>query len=333
MPDISSLPTPALFGILIVGIILLIAAGDFLVRGAAALARKFGIPALIVGLTIVAFGTSAPELVVSVQAVLAGASELAIGNVIGSNIANVLLVLGLPALIMAIPTDTPGVTRNAMVAIIAAIIMIILISVHSPMMRWQGAILFAGIIAYLYWMFGLAKSGSNDPALKEIAEIDDMGGMPAHVPMCVVFIVGGIIGLAVGGNLIVSSGTEIAKTFAVPDEVIGLTLVAIGTSLPELATVIVAAWRRETDVAIGNVLGSNIFNIFAVLGAAALTGPVVIPTELLHLDVWIMLAASVALLFMIIRRKPIGRTVGIVFFGSYVIYIGYIARNMLHIGA
>ena len=332
MPDMSSLPTVALFGVLVIGIVLLIAAGDFLVRGAAAMARKFGIPALIVGLTIVAFGTSAPELVVSVQAVLAGASELAIGNVIGSNIANVLLVLGLPALIVAIPTDTPGVTRNAFVAIVAAILMIILISVHSPMMRWQGAILFAGIIAYLYWMFGLAKSGSNDPALKEIAEIDDMGGMPAHLPLCIVFIVGGIIGLAIGGNLIVASGTQIAKTFNVPDEVIGLTLVAIGTSLPELATVIVAAWRRETDVAIGNVLGSNIFNIFAVLGAAALTGPVTIPPELLRLDVWIMLAASVALLFMIIRRKPIGRGVGAIFFGSYVIYIGYIAQNMLNIG-
>lgn len=332
MPDFSTLPTIALFGILIVGIILLIAAGDFLVRGAAALARKFGIPSLIVGLTIVAFGTSAPELVVSVQAVLAGASEMAIGNVIGSNIANVLLVLGLPALIMAIPTDTPGVTRNAFVAIVAAVIMIILISVNSPMMRWQGAILFAGIIAYLVWMFGLAKSGSDDPALKEMAEIDDMGGMPAKTGLSVLFIIGGIIGLAIGGNLIVNSGREIATTFGVSDEVIGLTLVAIGTSLPELATVIVAAWRGETEVAIGNVLGSNIFNIFAVLGVAALTGPVVIPADLLVFDVWVMLAASVALLFMIITRKPISRTAGIIFFGGYVLYIGAIARSMLQVG-
>ncbi len=332
MPDMSTLPTAALFAILVVGIILLIAAGDFLVRGAAALARKFGIPALIVGLTIVAFGTSAPELVVSVQAVLAGASEMAIGNVIGSNIANVLLVLGLPALIMAIPTDTPGVTRNAFIAVMAAVIMIVIISVHSPLMRIQGAILFAGIIAYLTWMFGLAKSGSDDPALKEIAEIDDMGGMPAKTWLSVTFILGGIIGLAIGGNMIVSSGTQIASVFGVSDEVVGLTLVAIGTSLPELATVIVAAWRRETEVAIGNVLGSNIFNIFAVLGAAALTGPVVIPADLLVFDVWVMLAASVALLALIITRKPVGRATGAIFFGGYILYIGAIARSMMQAG-
>lgn len=332
MPDISNLPTLALFAILVAGVVLLILAGDFLVRGAAAIARKFGIPSLIVGLTIVAFGTSAPELVVSVQAVLAGASELAIGNVIGSNIANVLLVLGLPALIMAIPTDTPGVTRNAIIAVAASVIMIAVISIHSPMMRWQGGILFAGIIAYLTWMFGLAKSGSDDPALKEMAEIDDMGGMPERMWLSIIFILGGIIGLAIGGNMIVSSGTQIATTFGVSDEVIGLTLVAIGTSLPELATVIVAAWRGETEVAIGNVLGSNIFNIFAVLGVTALTGPVVIPADLLVFDVWVMFAASVALLGLIITRKPIGRATGIVFFGGYILYIGAIARSMMQSG-
>lgn len=323
------MPILANFAILIVGIVLLILAGDWLVRGAAAVARKFGIPSLIVGLTIVAFGTSAPELVVSVQAVLKDASELAIGNVIGSNIANVLLVLGAPALIMAIKTDTPGVTRNSLISIGAALLMIALLFIHSPLARWQGLILFGGIVAYLTWMFGLAKSGSDDPALKEMAEIDDMGGMPQKMWLSVTYIILGIIGLAIGGNLIVSNATTIATHFGVSDEVIGLTLVAIGTSLPELATVIVAAWRGETEVAIGNVVGSNIFNIFAVLGAAALVGPVKVPADLLVFDVWVMLAASVALFFMILTRKPIGRVTGAIFLGGYILYIAAIARSML----
>lgn len=320
------------FALLFGGIVLLIVAGDLLVRGAATLARRWGIPALIVGLTIVAFGTSAPELVVSVQAVLAGASELAIGNVIGSNIANVLLVLGLPALIMAIPTDTPGVTRNSAIAIAATLIMMVLMFFPSPMARWQGAILFAGIIIYLVWMFRLAKAGVDDPALQELTDLDDMDGMPQRMWVTIAFIIFGIAGLAIGGNVIVDNATTIAKHFNVSDEVIGLTLVAIGTSLPELATVIVAAWRGHTEVAIGNVLGSNVFNIFAVLGAAALTGPVNIPTELLIFDIWVMLAAIVALAAMIATRAPLGKKTGLVFFGGYLLYLAAIARDMLQAG-
>ena len=326
------MPILANFAILAGGIILLIWAGDWLVRGSASIARKFGIPSLIVGLTIVAFGTSAPELVVSVQAVLKDASELAIGNVIGSNIANVLMVLGLPALIMSIKTDTAGVTRNALIAIGATVVMIALMFIHAPLARWQGLILFAGIAAYLTWMFGLAKSGSDDPALKEMAEIDDMGGMPQNMWLSVVYIILGIIGLAVGGNLIVSNAETIASHYGVSDEVIGLTLVAIGTSLPELATVVVAAYRGETEVAIGNVLGSNIFNIFAVLGTAALVGPVRIPADLLVFDVWVMLASILALLVVILTRKPISRLTGAMFLGGYILYIGAIARSMMQTG-
>ena len=326
------MPITANFALLFVGIVLLIIAGDCLVRGAATLARKFGIPALIVGLTIVAFGTSAPELVVSVQAVLEGASKLAIGNVIGSNIANVLLVLGLPALIMAIPTDTPGVTRNSFIAVAATLILMVLMFFPSPMARWQGAILFGGIILYLLWMARLAKTGSDDAALQELTDLDDMDGMPEQMWKTIGFIVFGIVGLAIGGNVIVDNATTIAKHFDVSDEVIGLTLVAIGTSLPELATVIVAAWRGHTDVAIGNVLGSNVFNIFAVMGAAALTGPVLIPTELLAFDIWVMLASIAALTAIILSRAPIGKKTGLVFFGGYLLYMGAIARGMLQAG-
>ncbi len=310
---------PFLF--LIAGVILLLWAGDWLVRGAAALASKWGIPPLIVGLTIVAFGTSAPELVVSIQAVLSGASELAIGNVIGSNIANVLLVLGVPAIIMAIPTNVAGVARNSAVAIVATIILIILMFMPGPLVFWQGAVLFGGIVIYLIWMFALAKSGVDDPALHDMAHADEMEGLPQNMALTVFFILFGIFGLAFGGNLIVGNATIIAKSLGVSQAMIGLTIVAIGTSLPELATVLVAAWRRQTDLAIGNVLGSNVFNIFAVMGAAALTGPVHIPDGFLVFDVWVMLAAIVALTMYILRRTPISRKTGIIFLLGYALFI------------
>jgi len=168
--------------LLLVGIVILILSGDWMVRGAAALARHWGIPSLIVGLTIVAFGTSAPELFVSIQAVLNGSSELAAGNVIGSNIANVLLALGAPALIMAIPTNMPGVGRNALVALFATTLFIGLALIHTPLEIWQGAILFGSILIYLIWMFRLAKSGAEDPILNEMTEIDEgEDGLPTKV--------------------------------------------------------------------------------------------------------------------------------------------------------
>ncbi len=315
------------------GVILLLVAGDFLVRGSAAIAHKWGVPSLIVGLTIVAFGTSAPEMIVSVQAVLRGSSELAIGNVVGSNIANVLLVLGIPALIRFIPTNVPGVGRNSAVVILASLVLIGLMFIHNPLLRWQGAILFAGIILYLIWMFKLAKSGANDPALSEMADLADMEGLPKSWLVMIAFTLFGIAGLAWGGDLIVDNASKIAKGFGVSEALIGLTIVAIGTSLPELATVLVASWRGQNEVAIGNVLGSNIFNIFAVMGAASLAGPVHVPAKFFVFDIWVMLGASVALSLYILRRAPIGKKTGLVFLLAYIFYIAAIGRDIVGAGA
>ncbi len=316
--------------LLLIGIIILILSGDWMVRGAAALARHWGVPSLIVGLTIVAFGTSAPELFVSIQAVLNGTSELAAGNVIGSNIANVLLALGAPALIMAIPTNMPGVGRNAMVALFATLLFIGLALINTPLQIWQGAILFACILIYLIWMFRLARSGAEDPILNEMTEIDEgEDGLPTKVWLSSVFLIIGLIGLAVGGRLIVDNASAIAVGFGVSETIIGLTIVAIGTSLPEVATVVIAAYRGQTEVAIGNVLGSNVFNIFAVAGAAALTGPVVIDKQLLVFDVWVMLAAMIALVVIVLTRMPIGKKTGGMFLAGYILYIAALVRGII----
>jgi len=305
------------------GIVFLIIAGDWMVRGAAALARHWGVPALIVGLTIVAFGTSAPELVVGVQAVMQGAGELAAGNVIGSNIANVLLALGLPALIMAIPTNMTGVARNTLICLFATVLFITLAFINTPLAMWQGAILFSGIVIYLLYMFRLSKAGIHDPILDEMTEIEEgEDGLPANVWMSLLYVFVGIAGLVIGGKLIVDNAVIIASAIPkVNETIVGLTVVAIGTSLPEIATVVVASYRGHSEVAIGNVLGSNVFNLFAVMGATAMTGPVPIEPQLLTFDVWVMLASSAALLVFVLRRQPIGKFTGIVFLIGYILYM------------
>lgn len=318
------------FALLIAGIVVLIVAGDLLVRGAAALARHWGIPALIVGLTIVAFGTSAPELVVSIQAVIKGTSQLASGNVVGSNIANVLLALGLPALLMAVPTNMPGVGRNALIALAATLIFIGLAFLGNPLSVWQGAILFAGIVTYLVYMFRLAKQGAEDPILAEMTEIEEgENGLPTNVLYSGLFVIIGLIGLVIGGDLIVENAVKIAGGLGVSETIIGLTIVAIGTSLPEVATVMVAAYRGHSEVAIGNVLGSNIFNLFAVMGAASLAGPVSINPTLFVFDFWVMLAAMVVLFIFVMRRIPIGRLTGIAFLVAYALYLAALVAGAM----
>jgi len=316
--------------LLIFGLVILVVAGDVLVRGAAALARHWGVPPLIVGLTIVAFGTSAPELVVSVGAVLDGYGNMAAGNVVGSNIANVLLALGLPALIMAIPTNMSGVARNTLVCVFATVLFIMLAFIGNPLGRWQGAILFGGIIVYLSWMFMLARAGADDLILEEMAEIEEgESGLPKSVLVDCVYVLFGLIGLFIGGELIVGNGVKLASGLGVSETIIGLTIVAIGTSLPEITTVIVASARGHSEVALGNVLGSNVFNIFAVMGAAGLTGPVLIERSIFVFDFWVMLVATIALLLFVLTRKPIGRKTGAIFVVAYILYMLAIARGLM----
>ena len=316
--------------LLVFGIVILVVAGDVLVRGAAALARHWGVPALIVGLTIVAFGTSAPELVVSVNAVLDGVGNLAAGNIVGSNIANILLALGLPALIMAIPTNMSGVARNTFICVVATLLFVLLAFINNPLVLWQGAILFAGIVVYLGYMGLLAKSGADETILEEMSEIEEgRDGLPTSVFKDFVYVIAGLVGLFLGGEMIVNNAVVLASGLGVSEAMIGLTIVAIGTSLPEIATVVIGSLRGHSEVALGNVLGSNVFNLFAVGGAAAIAGPVTVEPQLFVFDFWVMLVATGALLIYVLSRQPIGRKTGAIFVGAYILYMLALAAQAM----
>ncbi|WP_417468749.1 calcium/sodium antiporter [Maricaulis sp.] len=312
--------------LILAGIVLLLFGGDFLVRGGAALARLWRLPNLLVGLTIVAFGTSAPELVVSVQSALTGAPGLAVGNIVGSNIANFLLVLGLPALFGTIHTTTPGLRRNALFALGAAVVLIVFGWDRQVSMQ-ESAILMAAIIGYVALLGLQARKKSDDPTLAELTDIEHMDGLPKTLPSILLALAGGLIALPVGAQMIVTGGIAAASDLNVEPALIGLTAVALGTSLPELATVVMASVRRQADLAIGNVLGSNIFNVFAVGGAtglaAGLTGNTLpIDENFFALDFWVMLGASLVIAALVLLQRPITRLIGA---GLCIGYFGYIA--------
>ena len=319
----TSLPLAG--GFVLVGIVILLFGGDMLIRGAAAVAKRASIPPLIVGLTIVAFGTSAPELVVSIDAALSGAPGLALGNIVGSNIANVLFVLGLPALFGVIGTQTSGVKRNALLALLAGAALVI-VSRDGSISMAEGAVMFALIFVFLILIaISAMRAKDDDPLLAEVAELEEAAGKGSLAGVIVALVVG-IIALPAGAHMIVAGGTAAAGLLGVSDAVIGLSALAIGTSLPEFATVVAAVMRKQGDLAIGNVLGSNVFNVFAVGGATAIAAgmaniPVTVPEQFMSFDFWVMLGASALLAILIMAGRNIGRLVGVLFFGGYVAYI------------
>lgn len=295
------------------GLVLLVVAGDALVQGAVALSLRLGISALVVSLTVVAFGTSAPELLVSIEAALDGATGLVYGNIVGSNIANVLLVLGAPALIAPIAVGQPGLRRNYAI-MIAASALLIAVCALGGLNLWVGILFLGLVIAVVLDTYRMAARGRIDAGLDDAPE-----GMSAV--KIAIFIVAGVVGLPIGAHLLIEGARSVAVVFGVSEAAIGLTLVAIGTSLPELATTIMAAIRRQADVAVGNVVGSNMFNILAVAGGAALFAPLPTPPGFLEFDLWIMLAASLILAPFILGKRGFGWPTGLAFLAAYVVYI------------
>lgn len=299
------------------GLVILLLAGDSLVKGAVNLALRLGIPALIVSLTIVAFGTSAPELLVSIKAILDNAPGLALGNVVGSNTANILLVLGIPALLATMHTSGCE-TRKTFSFMIAASLLFIGLAFRGVFDWIAGLVLLGGLAYVLGDSFRDARkhrAATRDEEEPEGADPD----MP--IWQVVLFLLMGLVGLPLGANLLVENATIIAQTYGVSDTVIGLTLVAIGTSLPELATTVMAALRRQADVALGNVIGSNMFNLLAIIGIASLVGPIGVAPSLLSFDLWVMLGASLLLIPFVYLGKDITRLWGVALSALYAIYL------------
>ena len=301
------------------GLLILLLAGDALVKGAVNLSLRLGVPALIVSLTIVAFGTSAPELLISIKAILDDAPGIALGNVVGSNTANILLVLGIPALLATMHTSECNTRKTYNFMIGASVVFIAL--AFRGVFDWIAALVLLGALAFvLADQFREAKNHRD--ACKGDAE-EELEGVDPDMPgwRIAVFMILGLIGLPLGAGLLVENATIIAQAYGVSDTVIGLTLVAIGTSLPELATTVMAALRRQADVALGNVIGSNMFNLLAIIGIASLVGPINVDPEFLRFDLWVMLAASLLLIPFVYLNKDITRIWGIALSALYAVYL------------
>ena len=296
------------------GLILLVLAGDALVKGAVNLSLRLGVPALIVGLTVVAFGTSAPELLVSIQAAHDHAPALALGNVVGSNIANILLVLGVPALITAVP-----VSRELMhdfLVMMAATLLFVVLANLGPMGWPHGLVLLAGLAAMLWNSDTRAREHRASASIELEGVEEGISGLRIAL-----YLLGGLIGLPLGANLLVEGAVHVATALGVSEAVIGLTLVAVGTSLPELATTCTAALRRQAGVAMGNVIGSNIFNLLGIIGVTSLVGPLPVPQPMLHFDLWVMVATSLLLGVFVLTGRSIAKVVGAGMIALYVLYL------------
>ncbi|UWR28095.1 calcium/sodium antiporter [Sulfitobacter sp. S223] len=302
------------------GLLILLLAGDALVKGAVNLSLRIGIPALIVSLTIVAFGTSAPELLISIKAVLDDVPGIALGNVVGSNTANILLVLGIPALLATMHTSECN-TRKSFNHMIAATILFIALA-YRGVFDWVASI--ALLVALAAMLYDAARDArAHQKADAAAVDEGDLEGVDPDMPgwRIGLFLLLGLIGLPLGASLLVDNATIIAKEFGVSDTVIGLTLVAIGTSLPELATTVMAALRRQADVALGNVIGSNMFNLLAIIGIAGLVGPIQVDPAFLRFDLWVMLGASLLLIPVVYLGQNITRLWGIVLSVLYAVYL------------
>lgn len=315
------------FVLVIAGLVILLVAGDFLVKGAVSFSLCMGVPALIVGFTIVGFGTSAPELLISVQSALEGSPGIALGNVVGSNIANILMVLGIPALIFTMDTRHCD-SRRTYLQMIAASVIFIGLCYLGPLHYWHGVILLAMLTAMLsdaYFAARRHKKNTNAESVtsEELSELEDADpNMPLW--QMAAYMIAGIIGLPFGADILIEGAQRIAEDFGITEEVIGLTIVAIGTSLPELATTVVAAYRRQADVALGNVIGSNMFNLLAIMGVTSFFGPLVIAPQFFAMDFWVMLAASLILALFVFFRLKLARIWGMLFLTTYVAYMVFL---------
>jgi cation:H+ antiporter len=307
---------------LLVGLGLLTFGGEALVRGALAAAKRLGVSPLLAGLVIVGFGTSAPELVVSLKAALSNQPEIAMGNVIGSNISNILLILGVSALIMPLVTSAQCLRRDGMTLLGATILFMLLASVGG-LSRLDGIVFLLLLSGYLIWAYRSEREDMSNPEVAaHLAEVEEATAQPMSVPMVLLATIGGLLMLVAGADRFLLGAIGIGQALGVPEAIIGLTVVAVGTSLPELAVSIVAAIKRQADVAVGNIIGSSIFNLFCILGVAATVKPLPLDGRLLHIDQFVLLGATTLLLTFLFFGLRLTRLKGAALLLVYVTYIG-----------
>ena len=299
--------------LLVVGFVMLIKGADIFVEGAAGIAAKFGIPQLVIGLTIVAMGTSAPEAAVSIAAALKGTADITIGNVVGSNIMNILVILGVTSVIVAIAVQASTVRYEIPFVILVSIILLVMGALDGKIGRVDGAVLWLLFVVYFVYLFLMAKHGTA-----EDEEITD-----APVWKLLFFVIIGIVLIVVGADVSVDAASEIARVIGLSERFIGLTIVAFGTSLPELCTSVVAAKKGKADLAIGNIVGSNIFNILFVVGTTALIIPVPFNPAFV-IDSTVAIAAAVLLWICVLKNKRLTRPGGVVMLAGYVGYFAYL---------
>lgn len=312
--------------LLVVGFFLLIKGADKLVDGSASIAKKFGLSSLVIGLTIIAFGTSAPELIVNILASLNGNSDIGMGNVVGSNIANILLILGVTAALSTIKVHDSITQKQIPFSVLAVVALFILTNgaffdggyAPSVLTRSGGLILILFFIIFLYYTFSIAKGGKKEKGEGEIKVYKNWKSA--------LFIIGGITALFLGGKFIVDGATSIARFFGLSEALIGLTIVAVGTSLPELAASVMAARKKQADMAIGNVVGSNIFNILWILGLSAVINPLNY-NPVMNFDIFFLIYISILLIPLIYagKKKYFTRVEGVVLLVLYAAYITFIS--------
>lgn len=324
---------------MLIGLALLVGGADVLVRGAAGLAERFGTPPLIIGLTVVAMGTSAPELAVTVGAAATGAGDVALGNVVGSNLFNLLLVLGVTALVAGLHVDRALVRLEA--PLLVVLTGLVLLAAGDGLQRSEGVLLLLAAVLFTVALVlrarrgpGGREPGGREPSAAVALDPDPLAAPAGHRPVWLdaMLVVGGLVLLVVGARLLVAGATTIATDLGVPEIVIGLTVVAAGTSLPELATSVVAAVRGQLDIAVGNVLGSNILNLLVVLGAGVVVAPAGLSVDagVVAQDLPVLIGAQVVVIPMLFTHNRVGRLEGVLLLGGYAGYVGFVlAPRML----
>jgi cation:H+ antiporter len=305
------------------GLVLLLVGGELLVRGAVASATSLGVSPLLIGLTLVGFGTSTPELVTSVTAALNGSPGIAVGNVVGSNIANILFILGLSSVIYPMAVNPKGFRRDAMMLLAAALACLGVV-LAGRMGMLVGVAFLAGLLAYVVFVYLQERRAPDEAALVAEHRAQDARGGPRQLALSLAMAVGGIAITIFGARFLVDGSIAMAKGLGVSDTIIGLTIVAIGTSMPELVTSVMAALRKHADVAHGNIVGSCIFNVFFILGSTSIIQPIDIPTQIASFDIWVMLCATGLLVYFVRSGATLQRWEGWIFLTSYAAYTGYL---------